>query len=166
MSTVELQQRYRNYPARLRRLGRRVCSSASRHVWRCHFRRCAQHPLVCARPPWHQAVLLLAGIAWVIFASEVRAILGSGCVRPTCDQTGLAHFIRFGSVSEPYTMFEDIESLPAGCWMEIRAGEVVDTKRFWRPDTLGEDHDHLAPMLSYAGTWNAPSASICSRMCP
>lgn len=85
------------------------------------------------------------GSLGVIFASEVRAILGSGCVRPTCDQIGLAHFIRFGSVSEPYTMFEDIESLPAGCWMEIRAGEVVDTKRFWRPDTLGEDHDHLTP---------------------
>jgi asparagine synthase (glutamine-hydrolysing) len=87
------------------------------------------------------------GSLGVVFASEVRAILGSGCVRPTCDQTGLAHFIRFGSLSEPYTMFEDIESLPAGCWMEIRAGEVADTKRFWRPDTLGEDYDHSTPYV-------------------
>ena len=85
------------------------------------------------------------GSLGVVFASEVRAILGSGCVRPTCDQTGLAHFIRFGSLSEPYTMFEDIESLPAGCWMEIRAGEVAGTKRFWRPATLGEDYDHSTP---------------------
>ena len=81
----------------------------------------------------------------LVFASEVRAILGSGCVRPSCDQIGLAHFIRFGSVSEPYTMFEDIKSLPAGCWMEIRAGEVAGKKRFWSPDTLREDHDHLTP---------------------
>jgi asparagine synthase (glutamine-hydrolysing) len=85
------------------------------------------------------------GSPGVVFASEVRAILGSGCVRPTCDQTGLAHFIRFGSLSEPYTMFEDIESLPAGCWMEIRAGEVAATKRFWHPGTLGEDYDHSTP---------------------
>jgi asparagine synthase (glutamine-hydrolysing) len=91
------------------------------------------------------------GSLGVVFASEVRAILGSGCVRPSCDPIGLAHFIRFGSVSEPYTMIKGIESLPAGYWMEVRAGEVAVKKRFWRPDTVQEDHDHLTPSVVIRG---------------
>jgi asparagine synthase (glutamine-hydrolysing) len=53
----------------------------------------------------------------VVVASEVRAVLASGLVRPQIDQAALAGFLTFGSVPEPATIIAGVRALPAGSVM-------------------------------------------------
>ncbi len=70
----------------------------------------------------------------LLFASEVRALLASDWFRPELDHLGLASYVRFGAVAEPHTLFKDVQSLPAGHWMLIHAGQIEKVERYWRPE--------------------------------
>ena len=48
------------------------------------------------------------------FASEIRALLECGAARPQLDETGLAGYVKFGSLPDPGTLVEDVKSLGAG----------------------------------------------------
>jgi asparagine synthase (glutamine-hydrolysing) len=67
----------------------------------------------------------------LVFASEVRAVLSSGFMPAQLDMDGLASYMAYGSVQEPFTLISGIRSLPAGYWMEWQTG-VTRTQRYWR----------------------------------
>ncbi len=67
------------------------------------------------------------------FASEVRAILASGCVPVQIDRPALAGYVRFGAVTEPGTLIEGVRSLPAGHWVRVGRAGVVEPRPYWRP---------------------------------
>lgn len=69
-----------------------------------------------------------------VFASEVRALLASGLVERRLNARGLAGFVRFGSLPEPLTLIEGVESLPAGHWLRIRDGKIIEQHRYWSPN--------------------------------
>lgn len=48
------------------------------------------------------------------FASEVRAILASGCIAPRLSEEALPSYLLFGSACEPMTLVEGVFSLPPG----------------------------------------------------
>jgi asparagine synthase (glutamine-hydrolysing) len=69
-----------------------------------------------------------------LFASEVRALLASGCVPPRLSNEALATYLLFGSVSEPTTMVEGVFSLPPGHCITILAGDPIEAsepKPYW-----------------------------------
>src|ERR1019366_7516067 len=68
-----------------------------------------------------------------VFASEVRALLASGWFRAELDPLGLAGYVRFGAVPEPYTLLKGVQSLPAGHWILVRAGRIEKVEPYWRP---------------------------------
>ncbi|MGH9702262.1 MAG: asparagine synthase (glutamine-hydrolyzing) [Candidatus Acidiferrales bacterium] len=49
-----------------------------------------------------------------LFASEVRALLASGIITPRISTAALECYLLFGSVGEPMTLVEGIQSLPPG----------------------------------------------------
>ena len=57
------------------------------------------------------------------FCSQVRPLRGAlgAC---TASQAGMAGFLLFGSVPEPFTLFEEIRSLQAGHYLLLRDGQV------------------------------------------
>src|SRR6266581_4175344 len=55
---------------------------------------------------WHGGSLL--------FASELRALLASGCVARQVSADAVTSYLLFGSVSEPVTLLEGVYSLPPG----------------------------------------------------
>ena len=59
------------------------------------------------------------------FASEVRALLASGCVSGELCAETLPAYLLFGSVSEPLTLVQGIRSLPPGHSLSIPAGKPV-----------------------------------------
>jgi asparagine synthase (glutamine-hydrolysing) len=69
-----------------------------------------------------------------LFASEVRALLASGCVPRRISRDAVASYLLFGSVCEPMTLVDGVMSLPPGHCMTIsldgpvRAGEP---KAYW-----------------------------------
>ena len=48
------------------------------------------------------------------FASQVKALGETGAASAEYDLAGLAGFLLFGAVPEPFTIYRDIECLPAG----------------------------------------------------
>ena len=70
------------------------------------------------------------------FASEVRALLASGVVSKALDRRGLAGFLAYGAVQHPFTLFEDISSLPPGTFQEVTASALgwaaSEPQPFWR----------------------------------
>lgn len=59
-----------------------------------------------------------------LFASQVKALIASGAVSRQSSPSGLAGFLMMGSVPEPHTIYRDIFSLPAGCYMIVDAAGV------------------------------------------
>jgi asparagine synthase (glutamine-hydrolysing) len=66
----------------------------------------------------------LAGSA-LVFASEVRALLASGCVPARLSAEAVPAYLLFGSVCEPTTLVEGVHSLPPGHSMSIPAEAPV-----------------------------------------
>ncbi len=82
----------------------------------------------------------------VLFASEVRALLATGCIPRKLSRDGLASYLSTGSVAEPFTIIEGITSIPAGCVVEIVARDgslsVQAPQPFAEPSAADDGDDH------------------------
>jgi asparagine synthase (glutamine-hydrolysing) len=72
-----------------------------------------------------------------VFASEVRAILATGLVRPVLEPRAVAGYLAYGAVQHPLTLFRGVTSLPPGAHLTLRpatggAWEKVGPTPFWR----------------------------------
>src|SRR5260370_24397962 len=56
-----------------------------------------------------------------LFASEVRALMASGCIAPRVAADSLEAYLLFGSVAEPSTLVEGVFSLPPGHSITLQA---------------------------------------------
>jgi asparagine synthase (glutamine-hydrolysing) len=89
-------------------------------IWNVRLRE-----LFLARDPYGIKPLYYAQTGrGVVFASQVKAILASGLVSPSSEPAGVAGFYLWGSVPEPWTLYRSVFSLPAGCWLRVRAGRA------------------------------------------
>lgn len=76
----------------------------------------------------------------LVFASEVRAVLASGCVRRSLSDAGLYSYLAFGGVQEPLTMVQDVVSLPPGTWLTCESGPgglAIQRGAYWKPPPGG-----------------------------
>jgi asparagine synthase (glutamine-hydrolysing) len=76
---------------------------------------------------------------WLLFASEVKALLASGMVSARPDPRGLNHIFTFFAVPGPTTCFEGIQYLPPGHYLTVQLGQQNDraqvTERvYWEMD--------------------------------
>jgi asparagine synthase (glutamine-hydrolysing) len=94
----------------------------------------------------------------VVFASQVKAILASGLVSPTSEAAGVAGFYLWGSVPEPWTLYRGVFSLPAGCWLRVRAGRAEtpvcwdDIRSNWRQQGVRQSDEELQEVVRQAVT--------------
>jgi len=65
-----------------------------------------------------------------VFASELRALLASGCVLRELDPVGLDSFLKFGAVQEPGTLIRGVRLLPAAHLLRWRNGRS-ELARYW-----------------------------------
>jgi asparagine synthase (glutamine-hydrolysing) len=61
----------------------------------------------------------------MVFASEVRAILASGCIAPRLSEEALPSYLLFGSICEPMTLVEGIFSIPPGHYLCVSLKERI-----------------------------------------
>ncbi len=78
--------------------------------------------------------------AGIRFGSEIRPILASDTVQPRLDVAALNLFLRYRYTPSPYTLYEGIRKLPAGCRLVVRQGGTK-LERYYRvspepPDPL------------------------------
>lgn len=67
----------------------------------------------------------------LVFASQVKALLSSGLVSLERQPAGWAGFYLWGSVPEPWTLFRDVFSLPAGHCLRVHS-DMQDAPICWR----------------------------------
>jgi asparagine synthase (glutamine-hydrolysing) len=98
----------------------------------------------------------------LLFASEVRALIASGCIAPRVAADSLEAYLLFGSVAEPSTIVEGVFSLPPGHCVTLQADAppaVLQPKRYWdfsaaalqtegpRPKNFTDAAKQLRPLL-------------------
>jgi asparagine synthase (glutamine-hydrolysing) len=69
-----------------------------------------------------------------LFASEVRALMASGCIAPRVAADSLEGYLLFGSVAEPSTLVEGVFSLPPGHSITLQADSPpaqLRPKQYW-----------------------------------
>ncbi len=67
-----------------------------------------------------------------VFASEVRTILRSGLVNAKLDRNGVASYLAFGSVYEPWTIIEGVSAVAPGHVITVKNGNV-SAREYWNP---------------------------------
>jgi asparagine synthase (glutamine-hydrolysing) len=104
--------------------------------------------LLLARDPYGIKPLYYANDGWTCrFASQVKALLTSKKVSRLPESAGVAGFYLFGSVPEPFTLYQEIRSVPAGCYQWVDAtgpNEAVSYCSLARLWAEGEETEPLA----------------------
>ncbi len=88
--------------------------------------------LVMARDPLGIRPLYYADDGWTVrFASTAKALLAGGAVSRDPDPAGIVGFHLFGSVPEPFTVWQDIRSVPAGCTVTVDATGPTEPRPYY-----------------------------------
>ena len=140
--------RHRADSAPLGRPRRGDVRAAARPVRRRPVGRPAAAPRPGPRPLRHLSALLDARRGdWLLFASEIKALLASGMVDARPDLRGINHLFTFFALPGPVTCFEGIQLLPPGHFLRIQLGgpgesAQVSEHTYWEidfPDQGQED---------------------------
>src|SRR5262249_40984809 len=87
--------------------------------------------LFLARDLYGVKPLYTANDGWTFrFASQVKALLAGGRISRDPEPAGMVGFHLFGSVPEPFTLYRDIRSLPAGHTQRGDAARPREPKPF------------------------------------
>jgi len=77
---------------------------------------------------------------WLLFASEIKALLASGMVHAKTDRRGIDHIFTFSALPGPITCFEGVQLLRAGHYLNIapasergRSAEITE-RAYWEMD--------------------------------
>lgn len=74
----------------------------------------------------------------IIFASEIKAILASGLIKPELDTEGFNQFLTFLWTVPPHTLFKNIYQLPPAHYLVWKDGETY-IKEWWDLDYSREE---------------------------
>ena len=111
--------------------------------------------LFLARDPYGIKPLYTAIDGWTFrFASQVKALLAGANVSRDPEPAGVVGFHLFGSVPEPFTLYRDIRSLPAGHTQLVDASGPREPKSF----------ANLAEVLAEASADSVLAAEIPERV--
>ena len=69
----------------------------------------------------------------LVFASEIKALLGPGGMEPRLDLEGLWHYLSLRLIPERGTLFQGVRKLPAASTLTFIDGEL-GVENYWRPD--------------------------------
>ena len=84
-----------------------------------------------ARDPFGIKPLYYADDGWTFrFASQVKALLAGGKVSRDPEPAGVVGFYLWGSVPEPFTTYQEIRSLEAGCTMVVDRIGTHEPRRY------------------------------------
>ena len=82
---------------------------------------------------------------WLLFASEIKALLASGMVRARLDRRGIDQVFRFFAVPGPATCFEGVQALQPGHYLSIDLRDAdavrVDERVYWAMDFPDEGQE-------------------------
>lgn len=69
---------------------------------------------------------------WLLFGSELRALMAHPALRKDVDREAVAAFLRYSYVPTPATIFRGVFKLPPGCMLTVTAGGEPSVRSYWR----------------------------------
>jgi asparagine synthase (glutamine-hydrolysing) len=88
--------------------------------------------LLLARDPLGIKPLCYSRTLPFCFASELRALTGSGLVSREIDETALGAYLQLGSIPAPLTIYRDVAALPPAHFCIVHVdGSGIDVRRYW-----------------------------------
>jgi asparagine synthase (glutamine-hydrolysing) len=73
------------------------------------------------------------GDGFLVFASEIGALLASGAVTADIDPEAVADYFFYGFIPDPKTIYRGVKKLPPGHILHAAQGAPVILERYWRP---------------------------------
>ncbi len=87
---------------------------------------------------------------WLLWGSEIKAILASGMIQARPDPKGIDHLFSFFCAGTTRTFFEGIKSIPPGHYLKVRDGKL-SLHQYWDLDfpDMGQERrlDDPTPMV-------------------
>jgi asparagine synthase (glutamine-hydrolysing) len=89
---------------------------------------------------------------WLLFASEIKALLASGMVAARPEPRGINHLFTFFAMPGPITCFEGIFSLTPGRYLHVQLGRcggepaLVSEKIYWEMDFPDQGEEDSRPV--------------------
>jgi len=122
----------------------------------------AQRRLFLARDPYGIKPLYYADAGGTLrAASQVRALIAGGAISKQFDPAGAAGFFLRGTVPEPFTIYRDIQALPAGSYCFADANGVHEPVRYFSiAETLRQGLDRPGPADPEAAVHDAVLESV------
>jgi asparagine synthase (glutamine-hydrolysing) len=77
---------------------------------------------------------------WLLWGSEVKALLASGLVEARPDVRGVDHLFSFFCAGTTRTFFEGVTSLPPGHYLRVKDGRV-ELRKYWDLDFPDAGHE-------------------------
>src|SRR6266478_5195528 len=77
---------------------------------------------------------------WLLFASEIKALLASGMVPARPNLRGIDHIFTFSAMPGPITCFDGVQLLPAGHYLQLLPGKdrdcgfSINERAYWELD--------------------------------
>jgi len=103
----------------------------------------------------------------LLFASEVRALLASGCISPQLSDAAVPSYLLFGSVSEPMTMVEGVLSVPPGHFVKIHAHDprrIPEPKLYWNFAREFYQDEDVETGTAYAEDFSSAASTVRSLL--
>jgi asparagine synthase (glutamine-hydrolysing) len=72
-----------------------------------------------------------AGAGFLVFASEIRALLATGLVPRRLDPTSLWHYLGYQTAPTPETLVADVRMLEPGHLLTVTAAGAIETRAYW-----------------------------------
>lgn len=66
-----------------------------------------------------------------IFSSELKGILSTGYIKKSINKKALSQYLQLTYIPSPLTIIEDVNKLPAGCYMELDERGNYSIKEYW-----------------------------------
>jgi len=77
----------------------------------------------------------------VMFASEIKALLTHPEVEPVLDRRALGYYLTFANSPAPWTLFEGIRKLEAGCYLRVEVTGARMQRRYWDPAAIAPERN-------------------------
>src|SRR5262249_14924479 len=75
----------------------------------------------------------------IVFASELKALLGFPGFQPSLDRRAIGQFLEFGyTFEEDRTILNGVHKLPPGHFLRMRANEQPKLERYFRPEVASD----------------------------
>lgn len=97
----------------------------------CYYNALTNDAIICRDRFGIKPLYYYADEEKFIFSSEIKGILNSGLVEVSFNYDAIDEYLGYRYTREPFTFFQNIYQLPAGCYLNLHNDMTFEIQRYW-----------------------------------